>query len=730
MKSEIPEIEEVSQISILNWKAVQGSKSYIEPIHMVGPSFFEIFDFKIVRGNSESALADTKNMVITEGIATKYFGNTDVIGRTINFELDGETKIFEVSAVVENPPTNSSITFDILISDANKDALFENFAMENWFNISAETYVLLMPGTKVDNLSDKFRAIADKYVDMPKEEGEYSLGLQPLTDIHLNPEFPVGIAPVSNPKYSLILGTIALLILLIACINFIMLSISRSVGRAKEVGVRKSIGASKFQIIQQFLSEAILMAIVGLLVGLLIARLFLPYFNNLSNKELEMTFSLFLLTISIGMVIVIGILAGFYPAFVVANFKAATILKSGNSGTTGNGTLRKFLIGIQFALSIGLIASTLIMQGQLNYLRDKDLGFDKEQLVSVALPVPEGRITATIQKGMELAETYKSKLSSYPEIKEVSASSHAFSTEGWTKIGYADTNGKYREFNLNIVSPNYIETMGMEMVKGRSFQNGNESDRLRGLIINETFAKEFGIVDLTGAIIPASSFGEHEIIGVVKDFNYSSLHGNIEPVILTMNPDLFFTQGVDINIYSDPTPKLFVSLSGNNITEGIKILEKTWDEIIGDETFSFQFVDEQIDTMYRQERNLGKIVGIAAVLTILIGSLGLFALVSLNIKARMKELSIRKFLGASKGTCLYIISKEYLILVGLSLLTAIPVTWYFMSDWLSSFAYHIEVGISFFILAGLVSLLVATFSISYHSYKAIRTQPIEHLRQE
>jgi putative ABC transport system permease protein len=197
-----------------------------------------------------------------------------------------------------------------------------------------------------------------------------------------------------------------------------------------------------------------------------------------------------------------------------------------------------------------------------------------------------------------------------------------------------------------------------------------------------------------------------------------------------MNPALFFTQGVDINIYSDPTPKLFVSLSGNNITAGINILEKTWDEIIGEETFSLQFVDEQIDAMYRQERNLGTIVRIAAILTILIGSLGLFALVSLNIKTRMKELSIRKILGASKGTCLYIISKEYLILVGISLLAAIPVTWYLMSDWLSRFAYHIDVGITFFILAGLVSLLAATFSISYHSFKAVRTQPIAHLRQD
>src|SRR5680860_29078 len=486
LTAEIPEIENVVQVSTLNWKAINGNKTYNEIIHMVGPKFFSVFDFRVLSGNADSGLDDAKSIVITKSAAIKYFGMTDVVGKTLNFDLDGDTKIFEVTAVVENPPINSSIRFDMLISDVNKKSIFQSDALENWFNVSAETYVLMKPDANVTNVSSKLDAISKKYVGMPEEDGAYKIGLQSLTDIHLNPDFPVGLAPVSNPKYALILGSIALLILLIACINFIMLSISRSVGRAKEVGIRKSIGASKTQIIHQFLSEAIIMVFIGLLVALLLAKIFLPTFNDLSNKELEMNLTPYLFFVSIGLVFIIGMVAGSYPAFVVANFKSAKILKGGNPGVVGKGTLRRALIGLHFALSIGLIACTLIMREQLNYLRDKDLGFDRDQLVSVQLYVPEGRLTATIQKGMEIAEIYKAKLNSYPEIDNVAAASHSFTGGGWTKIGYADIEGKYREFNLNTVSPNYIKTMGMTIVKGRDFQDGNESDRRRAVTVSYT----------------------------------------------------------------------------------------------------------------------------------------------------------------------------------------------------------------------------------------------------
>lgn len=729
LENEIPEIKSVVQISLLNWQMISGNRKNPTTVHMIGQDFFDMFSFETISGNTSNLLEDPKNIVLTKEIALKHFGSTDIIGKNVVFDLDGEQKIFSVKAVVEDPPINSSIRFNMLISDLNKTTILGGLQLENWFNINPETYVLLNKGSSLANIESKLMAISKKYVGM--EDGDtYTIGLQPLTDIHLNPDYPIGIAPVTDPKYAYILGGIAVLILSLACINFIMLSISKSVSRAKEVGVRKSIGALKSQIVQQFLSEAIITVFLALIIGLVLAKIFLPYFNDLANKELTMSFTPFLIAASISMVVIIGIIAGSYPAFVISNFRAANILKGGNSGISSKNNLRKILIGFQFVLSIALIASTFIMTKQLNYLKNKNLGFDKEQLVSIQLQVPEGRMTETINKGMEIAKLFKNKLNGRPEIKNIAASSHSFSTGGWTEIGFTDLDGKYNEFNLNIVSPDYISIMNMELVSGRDFQVDNASDKRRAVIVNEAFAKKYNIQDLKGAKISDSNFGDHEIIGIVRNFNYTSLHGEIKPLVLSLNPSLFFAGNVDINIYSSLTPKLLVRLKPNNISEGISAIERSWTEISGDSPFDYQFVDQQLDALYEQEQNLGSIVGIASLFAILVGGLGLFALASLNIQNRMKELSIRKILGASNGTILSLIAKEYIIMIMLTLLIASPITWYIMSDWLSSFTYKIDITVVVFLFSGFVATITAALSISYHSYKALKTEPIEYLRNE
>ncbi|MAX70927.1 MAG: hypothetical protein CMC76_07455 [Flavobacteriaceae bacterium] len=729
LENEIPEIQSVVQISLFNWQVVSDSKKNPTTVHMVGKDFFDVFSFKTISGNTSKVFDDVKNIVLTEEMALRHFGSTDVIGKDVVFDLDNEENIFSVKAVVENPPTNSSIRFNMLISDLNKTTLLGGIELENWFNINPETYVLLKEESSLANTEPKLKVISKKYVGMP-EGDTYTIGLQPLTDIHLNPDYPIGIAPVTDPKYAYILGGIALLILALACINFIMLSISKSVGRAKEVGVRKSIGALKSQIVQQFLSEAILTVFLALIIGLVLARIFLPYFNDLANKELSMSFTPFLIGVALSMVVIIGIVAGSYPALVVSNFRAASILKGGNTGVSSKNNLRKILIGFQFVLSIGLIASTFIMTKQLNFIKNKNLGFDKEQLVSVQLQVPEGRMTSTINKGMETSKLFKDKLNGLPEIKNVAASSHTFSPGGWTEIGFTDLDGKYNEFNLNIVSSEYLSTMDMKLVSGRDFQEGNASDQRRAVIVNEAFAKKYNIQNLKGTKISDSNFGDHEIIGIVKDFNYTSLHGEIEPLVLSLNPSLFFVGNVDINIYSSPTPKLLVRLKPNAVQDGISEIKQVWTEISGDSPFDYQFIDQQLDALYEQEQNLGTIVGITSLFAILVGGLGLFALASLNIQNRMKELSIRKILGASNGTTLFLIAKEYIIMIVITLLIASPITWFIMSDWLSTFTYRIDITVIVFLLAGIVATVTAVLSISYHSYRAIKTEPIEYLRYE
>ncbi len=728
LKNEVPEIESVVQISLLNWDAKYQTSKLPETVHMVSPSFFEMLDFKLLSGNLSNALNESKNIVLTEDTAIKYFGNTNVVGKEMVFDVNGEQKIFEIKAVVANPPTNSSIDFKMLISDINIKSLFNVFTTENWFNVSPETYVLLKEQT-TPNLDAKFKVIAQKYVDMSPGD-VYTIGLQPLDDIHLNPDFPVGIAPVSNPKYAYILGGVALLILILACINFVLLSISKSVGRAKEVGVRKSIGAFRVQIMQQFLSEAIVSVFIALCIGLLLVKICLPFFNDLSGKSLQLSWSPFILLLSLMLVVIIGFIAGFYPAFVVSNFNPITILKGGTSGINGKKQLRKALIGVQFVLSLGLIASTIIMTKQLDYLRNKDLGFDKQQMVSVQLPIQEGRLAAMIANGHKKAELFKSKLLSSSNVVDVASTAHDFSPGKWIGVGYTDENNQYREFNLNVVSPEYIKTLGLKVTMGRDFMPNNDSDLRRAVIVNQAFADKFGITSISGTKISNTHFGDHEIIGVVEDFNYYSLHGQIEPLVLTLNPSLFFGGNTDIDIFSNPAPKLLVRLQKNRIENGIGDINKAWSEIVGDKPFEFQFVDNQLDLQYKSEKNLGSIISIASILAIIVGGLGLFALASLNIHNRMRELSIRKVLGASNQDTAYIIVKEYLWLIGVTLIIATPVTWLIMSNWLSSFTYRINMSIVYFLVSGIIAVIMATISISYHTMKAVKSQPVEFLKYE
>lgn len=725
---EVSEIAHISRLSVFNWDIRYRSSKISETVHMVSPSFFKIFDFELIVGTLTGVMDDAKSIVLTRETALKYFGRTDVVGEEIVFEVGDEPKIFEVRAVVESPPLNSSISFNILVSDVNLPSLFDPFVLQDWFNVSPETYVLLHDGSD-PNLDTKFKVIADKYVGMP--EGDmYTIGLQPLTDIHLNPDFPVGIAPVTDPKYAYILGSVALLILILACINFVLLSISKSVGRAKEVGVRKSIGAFQKQIVQQFLSEAMVTVLASLCIGMLLVWIFLPFFKGLSGKDLQLTWSPFLVLLIFFLIIVIGLVAGFYPAFVVSKFDPAHILKGGSVQVKGKKQLSQILVGVQFVLSLGLIASTIIMTRQLEFLRNKDLGFDKQQLVSVQLPETQGNLFNLIYGGLQQAALFRSRLSTSQNIVEVTSSTHDFSPGRWISVGFTDEQNQYREFNINVVTSNYIKTLGLELAMGRDFMMGNDSDKRRAVIVNQAFANKFGITSLNDAKISKANFGDHEIIGVVKDFNYYSLHGQIEPLALTLNPSIFLGGGTNIDIYSDPAPKLLVRLQGNRIENGIKDVRGAWSEIVGEKPFDFQFVDNQLELQYRNEHNLGSIISIASVLAIIVGGLGLFALASLNIHNQMRVLSIRKILGASNIDLTLTIVREYFFLIGGTLLIATPITWYIMSDWLASFTYRIPMSMIYFLIAGFIATCMSMISIGYHTAKAVRSEPVEFLKHE
>jgi putative ABC transport system permease protein len=732
LKENFPEVETFVRINPVGSQVRVGDYQFSEQVILGSPDFFNVFDFEFKEGD-RNALSHESSVVITERIAKKYFGDINPLDKVISLQLGETFEDYYVRAVTANTPTNSSIQYDILISDLNLNKVFDERTITSaWFNISPETYVLLQQGTDPKLLEAKFPSLFRTILgEEDFKQSNYAPGLQPLTDIHLNTHYPVGIAPVSNPRYSFILAAIALLILVVACINFVTLSIGRSLKRGKEVGIRKVVGAQRSQLITQFIGEALIVTLIALVVGIVGAALSLSMFNELSGKHLVFPWNGFLVFILLCLLTLIGLIAGSYPAFVLSAFRPIAILKGGIQTGSGKQQIRMWLVGIQLVLSIFLVSSTLIMSQQLNYLQDKNLGFNKEQLAVITLTVPQGgRLTERIMAGFEKAELFKTAFSKIPEISGACTSSHDFANGNWTSIGYTDENGVYRNFSLNSVDDSYIPTLKMNLTQGRNFSKESLSDKRRAVIVNEAFQKEYGWENAIGKKIPGKNFADHEIVGVVKDFNYASLYTKVQPLVLVQDPSIILKGVENINIEGSPLPKLIVRLQPGNMKSTIEKIKVVWEQIAQGEEFRFAFVDQALAAQYQSDQNLGKIVRIATLLAMFIGSLGLYALASLAMQNRTKEISIRKVMGATEQSLLVLLTKDYVFLIAIALALSIPMTWYMMSQWLQSFEYRVTIGWQVFVWAGIVSMVIALLTISYQAIKTAWTRPAETLKYE
>jgi putative ABC transport system permease protein len=732
LKENFPEVMNHVRILPLSAQVKMNDYQFNERVLIGGQDFFEVFDFELIEG-SKDALHSQSSVVITERMANKYFGDRNPIDKVLSIQVGEKFEEFTVKAVTRDVPTNSSIQYDILISDLNLNKVFDERTITSaWFNVNPETYVLLQAGVDPKAIEAKFPSVFKTILgEEAFKQSKYSPGLQPLTDIHLNTDYPVGIAPVNNQKYSYILAAIAILILIVACINFVTLSVGRSLKRGKEVGIRKVVGAHRNQLIFQFIGEAVLVTLVALIIGLLAAKMSLPLFNELAGKQLIFPWNGFIVMVMLSMLIIIGLIAGSYPAFVLSGFKPISILKGNFQVGSSKQHLRKWLVGVQLVLSIFLVSSTLIMSQQLDYLQNKNLGFNKEQLAVIRLNVSrEGGLTERVKAGFEKAELFKAEFSKIRDINNSCASSHDFGNGNWTSVGYTDDLGVYRNFNLNVIDDEYIPTLNMIMVQGRNFARENISDVRRAVIINESLAKEYGWSDAVGKKLPGKNFLDHEVIGVVKDFNYSSLYTKIQPLVLVQDPGIILSGVQNISIESSPLPKLIVRLQPGNMKSTISQIEQVWKKIATGEEFTFAFVDQALAAQYRSDQNLGKIVRIATLLAMLIGSLGLFALASLAMQNRTKEISIRKVMGATEQSLLVLLTKDYVLLIIISLLLSIPITWYAMSTWLQSFEYRVFIGWQVFAGAGAITLLITLITISYQAVKTAWSQPAETLKHE
>lgn len=720
LQANLPEVQSACRVAAFNTLVKYNNNTFNDPVNMVDSSFFNLFDFPLKEGDLRNPFPSKNSLIITEKSARKYFGNNSPVGKNLDLQLGNDTVPFTISGVVQNIPLESSIQFDMLVPFSNARHIWsERRLTQAWSNVSVESYFLLKKGVEAANVNAKIPSIMQPLVAKNYKPGEYNVRLQPMTDIHLNNNLPAANQPVSDPKYSYILATIGMLILLIACINFVTLSVGRSTTRALEVGVRKVLGAERQQLIRQFWGEALILTLMALIIGIGLALALQKPFNLLANRELNLSIDVFTILFCFILVSIIALLAGIYPALVLSSFKPIQVLK-GRLKVGSMGFFRRALIVGQFVASIIMIIGTITIGKQLNYLRTKDLGFNKEHVVIV--PTNKSR-----REGSPLAQRFQAILQKNPEIINSTTSLFSLTEYGWMSLGYTDDQNVFRQFRFNAVDPDFVNTMGLHISAGRNFSKDNSADS-NYILVNEALVKEYGWKNPIGQRLPGPY--EEEVIGVVTDFNFETLHTAVKPAIMALRPDSFFRRSSDASLNFPAQPRISVRFRAGNLQDHIAFLKSAWKSVASDQDFEYRFLDDQLNAAYQQEQRLSEIVRYASLLSIFIACMGLFGLATLVVVRRTKEIGIRKVLGANVRTIVTLLSREFVLLVVIASLIAFPVAWWALQKWLQDFAYRINIPWLAFLGAASLALVVALLTVSIQAIKAALTNPVKSLRTE
>ena len=609
----------------------------------------------------------------------------------------------------------------MLIPFSNAPYLWSvNRRTKSWSNVSVESYLLLKDGKTAASISSRIPSIMDPLVAKNYKPGQYVIHLQPLKDIHFNSTLPEDMGRPSDPKYVYILSTIGMLILLIACINFVTLAIGRSTTRALEVGVRKVLGAERQQLIRQFWGEALLLTAMAMVLGISLAIIFQKPFNQLANRELGLSLNIFTSLFCVILMAIIALIAGIYPAFALSKFKPIEVLKGKLNAGNNIGFFRKALIVGQFVASIVMIIGTFSVGKQLNFLRTKDLGYNREHIVVVQTNKPRG-------EGNKLAQLFKAEIQKNSQVSGVTASLFGMAEYGWMTLGYTDDKKVFRQFKFNAVDADFVSMLNLKIVKGRSFLKGNPTDS-NHILVNEALVKEYGWTDPIGQRLPGKY--DQVIVGVVRDFHMESLHSPIRSAVLALKADSVMSQSTDATMDASPRPRISVRFRSGNLQSHIASLQAAWKSVAGNESFEYQFLDDALNVAYQQEQRLGKIVQYASFLSVFIACMGLFGLATLVVARRTKEIGIRKILGADVGGIVALLSKDFIVLVVVASLIAFPVAWWALQQWLLDFSYRIKIPWPAFVGAALLTLIVALVTVSVQAIKAALTNPVKSLRTE
>lgn len=717
LQKNISEVESTCRVYSFNTLIKNENNNFNESVHMVDYTFFKMFDFKILEGELLNPWPTNNSIIISEANAKKYFSKVKAIGKTIELQLGDDKLLFTVSGIVANNSSESSIKTDILIPFSNNHYLFNDRMRTAWGNIFTETYVLLKKKANVNSFEKKMPRIIKSEVGDVLASRAGDIHLQPIKAIHLDTSLPQGIEPTSNPKIYYVLSTIGLFIIILACINFVTISIGRSTTRSLEVGVRKVLGAERHQLIKQFWGEAFLITMVSVLVGVIVTIILFHPFNLLIGKNLSFRMDLEFLLFFFLLVAFIAMIAGIYPALILSGFKPIEVLKGRLKSITSIGVLSKTLITGQFVVSIAIIICTLIVQQQLNYLTKKDLGYHQKNIIII--PTNLNPI-----EGMKLANLYQQALSKLPRVASSSIVMYGLDEEPWAEMGYTDDKHVTHNFQFNSVDASFLKTMDVQLAEGNNFFTNNDSS----ILVNETYVKEYGLKDPVGMKLPGPF--DQKIIGVVHDFNIESLHTRIKPLVLTTNFETISQKAETMLYHHALKPKISVRLTSGDLAEQIAALKNTWQEITPNQDFEFRFLDQNIALRYEQDKRTGTIIKLASALSIFIACMGLFGLVTQVVVNRTREIGIRKVLGARISAIVVLLSKDFIKLVFIAVIIASPVAWYFMNSWLQDFAYRITMSWWIFVLAGIAGLFIALITVSIQAIKAALSNPAKNLRTE
>jgi len=717
MLKDYPEVESFTRIYSLNRMPVEHNKIrfYEERLFYVDNSFFEVFSFSLNQGNPESALIAPYCIVLTQDMARKYFGDEPAIGRQLKLNNRFD---YTVTGIMENCPENSHLQFDALCS-IETFYVIRNREVDEWTNFNCYTYLLLRKNVDPAEFTGKFTAFIDNYMSIFKKLLGGSIGffIQPITDIHLHSKLGYDTPGNSDIAYVYIFSAIAFFILLIACINFMNLATARSAGRAKEVGLRKVLGAEKRMLIKQFLAESMLYCIVSLVAALGLVKLALPVFSSIAGFELGFHFGEmpWLIPAFIGFTLFAGFLAGSYPAFFLSSFEPVNVMRGSLKAGAANSRFRSVLVVVQFVISITLICGTSVMLSQLRFMKNKHLGFDKEHVI--VIPIMDQSIRDKIP-------AIKTALKSYSTVLNVSAVSDLpgsypdysiFVPEGHT----IEQTQLMHRINCDI---DLIETLGMEIKEGRNFSTEFSTDPEDSIIINETAAAKYGWDKPLGKeigffeSIEMNKVRPRRVIGVVKDFHVRSLHDKILPLLLTNGKN-----------YLD---EIAVRIKPGNTGEILDQLRSEWKKFDPDRPFDYYFLDSNFNQQYQKDERLNKIIAYFTIFAIVVACLGLYAMASFMAEQRFKEIGIRKTLGASVASIVFLISKEVTRLILIANLIALPIAYIILHRWLESFAYRTGISVVTFLLSAVTVFVIGYSTIAYKSINAALLNPVDTIRSE